>query len=650
MEPTEPTPQDTRFASRRLLVRVALALLALALLWTATAWIVPGIVRTQAQRAATEQLGRRLSLGRITFNPWTLELTIADIAIAGATEAAPPQLAIQRVHVDLAFTSVLHRAPVVDALDIDAPMVRLTRTAEGHYDVDDVLAHLAARPASPGVEPARFAVHNIVVRGGGADFTDMPVQAVHRVRQLELAIPFLSSLPAEREVKVEPHLAFVLDGSRFDSAASATPFADSGRGEAHLKLERFDILPYLGYLPKSLPVRLQTATLSADLRVAFEQRPRQSLNVSGTVEIAAIKVADVASAEMLQAGSVKVAIDSLRPLEGLVRLHRIDVDAPHVLAVRNAVGRVNLLLAAEEPSGETVAVARVPLPTTAASAAASSAALAASGAARGAAGGAPRWSLSLAELSIRAGQLDWRDARTVPAAVLALTDFSLDAKAIAWPLDAPVVFQGAGVLAAATERGKFAFSGQGNAAGAAVKLGIDALPLTLARPYLRGLLVPPLTGDLSADLAIEWQPSASAPQLKVEAQRLAVAGLALGEERAPEVAAELIELTDARIDAPGRTASIGRLVLTAPRLRADRDRDGRWGFERWLREAAPVWVTTAITSHRPAPGGDVTRSGKQTTAPAGARTRTGVKQPRPRWRRPHWRARWLRWPPGDSRS
>ncbi len=375
------------------------------------------------------------------------------------------------------------------------------------------------------------------------------------LRDFELGVPFLSALPSEREINVEPRLAFTLDGSRFDSAAVATPFAEHGAGTVKIRLDRFDVGPWLGYLPPSLPVRLQSGLVSADLSLAFEQRPKLSLRLQGDVGVADLKVADADAGDLLQAGSVKVRIDDLRPLERTAKVARIDIDAPHVLGVRNAAGKVNLLLAAETPSGGAVPVARVPLPTTAASAAStarpssSRPASAASGAAAGAP--APGWKASLAALSIRAGQLDWRDATTSPPAALAVQDFSFDAQAIAWPLEAPVVFKGEGVVGAAKDQGKLAFSGEGNAAGATVKIGLDDLPLVVARPYLQGLLRPPLAGALSADLTLDWKPGDGAPQLRVDARRIAVARLLLGDPKTPELAAEQIELLDARVDTVG---------------------------------------------------------------------------------------------------
>ncbi len=364
---------------------------------------------------------------------------------------------------------------------------------------------------------------------------------------------------------------------------------------------------------RGLPLRLQSGLVSADLSLAFEQRPRLSLRLAGEVGVADLKLADAESRDLLQVGSVKLRIEELRPLERIARLARIDIEAPHVLGVRNAAGKVNLLLAAAPPSGGALPVARVPLPTTAASAASAAgsargtAATAASGTARAApaAGG----KASLAALSIRAGQLDWRDATTSPEAALAVQDFSFDAQAIAWPLEAPVVFKGEGVVGAAGDRGKLAFSGQGNAAGATLKIGLDDVPLAVARPYLRSLLRPPLAGALSTDLTLDWKPGGGVPQLRVDARRIAVAGLLLGDPKTPELAAEQIEMFDAHVDTVARSAAIAKLALQAPRLRLARDADGRWNAASWQGETAPG-STAAIASAPP--------SGVAPIAPASA--------------------------------
>jgi uncharacterized protein involved in outer membrane biogenesis len=583
MEPSEQAfPPARRLMSWRW-ARLSLAvLIVLALLWSAAWFYVPPLVESQAKKAVMQKLGRRLSLGRVAFNPWTLELTIDDLALAGAAGGAPPLLQVKRIHANAAIMSLFHLAPVIDNLDVDAPMLRLTRLADGSYDIDDLLRRTTASP--PSAQLARFAVHNIVVRAGAVDFVDMPTQATRRIRDLELGIPFLSTLPSEREINVEPHLAFSLDGNHFDSAAATAPWSEQGKGEARVHLDHFDIAPYLVYLPKSMPARPQSALVTADLLLDFERHPKLSLRVSGTIEVGGIKVVDAASQELLEAGGIKIAVAELRPLEYVAHLSRVEVDGPHVLAERSANGRVNLMLAAKESDEGPKAVMRVPLPTTAASDAAS--APSASQPARPAAPTSP-WKVTLAALAIHAGELDWRDVTTTPNAALALTEFSFDAQSISWPVDAPVVFKGEGVIGTQTEHGKMTFSGQGNGAGATLQVGLDALPLAAAGPYARAQLELPFAGTLSADLGIEWKPTPAGPQLKVDARRVALSGLVLGEAKAPEFGLEQIELLDAHVDTGARSASIGQVALHAPRLLLIRDKEGSWNFMHWHRTAAP---------------------------------------------------------------
>ncbi len=72
----EPAPaRIRRIGSTTTWLRVGLAVLAVVVLWSAAWFYVPPIVAAQAEKAALRELGRRLSVGRVTFNPWTLELT-----------------------------------------------------------------------------------------------------------------------------------------------------------------------------------------------------------------------------------------------------------------------------------------------------------------------------------------------------------------------------------------------------------------------------------------------------------------------------------------------------------------------------------------------------------------------------------------------
>ena len=65
-------------------------------------WGVPALMKWAAEGPATEALGRKVSIEKAEFNPWTLEATVHNIAMADQA-GANPALSIGRVYVNTAF-------------------------------------------------------------------------------------------------------------------------------------------------------------------------------------------------------------------------------------------------------------------------------------------------------------------------------------------------------------------------------------------------------------------------------------------------------------------------------------------------------------------------------------------------------------------
>jgi uncharacterized protein involved in outer membrane biogenesis len=180
---------------------------ALLLLW-AVAWLaVPPIVKSQAEQRLTSLLGREVHIGKIGFSPWSLQLTLEQLSVASAAGGtSPPQLSVARLMANADMRSLLRLAPVIEALEIDTPVVRVARIADGRYDFDDIALRFAKAPAEPkkSDQPARFALYNLRLQGGAVEFDDRPVKRVHRLQDLQIALPFLSNLPDDVAVDVLP--------------------------------------------------------------------------------------------------------------------------------------------------------------------------------------------------------------------------------------------------------------------------------------------------------------------------------------------------------------------------------------------------------------------------------------------------------------
>ena len=528
------------------------------------AWLaVPPIAKIQIQKIASEKLGRKVTVGKIDFKPWTLEFTVDDLSIATA-DGSEPQVHVARLYADAELESVLRLAPVIDAVRIEAPVVKLTHLADGKYDIDDILAKLASAPAQPNSDPPRFAVYNIAISGGSVDFDDETIKRTQTLRDLVLNVPFLSNLPSKREIKTEPKLSFVLNGSKFDSAAFSTPFAANRKTAAQLQFKGLDLAPYLGYIPSGLPVKLQAGTLDADLSIDFEQAATAGLKLSGTIEAHGTKLVDGKDRDLLGFESLKVELADVRPLDRMVHLSDVTLTAPRLMVARDASGQLNLL-ATDPAKGAAEQVAP---------------SVVATGAAARTDAPALGWTVQVDKVALNGGNLGWRDATTQPAATIDATELAIQATAVTWPMAKAAPFNASMTVAGAHLK----FKGDATDKAATVQADVDALPLSLAAPYLAQSLEPTVDGKLSGQIEVAW----AKPELKFKAFRLALDGLALTQGKTAVASVGRFELTDAQVDMTKHTLAIASVAATNPNVVVERDNQKRWMFERWLKVSTKV--------------------------------------------------------------
>ena len=562
----------------------------------ALAWVgVPPLLKSQVERRVSEALGRPVQVGRIDFKPWTLELTVEQLAIGAAPGAPSPEplLKIARLHANADLRSVLNLAPVLTALEIDQPEVRLTRTAEGHYDIDDLIARFSApTPAQPDAKPAQFALYNVQLRGGQVTFDDQPLQRQHVLNGLTLAVPFLSNLPSQIDIEVTPRLAFTLDGTAFDSAAKAKPFTAARTTEAQFKLAPFDLAPWLGYWPDALPVKLQKGALQTDLALHFDTPATgaPNLRLTGTFGARDLVLTDRAGGALVGWDALDVALRDVQPLARQITLGAVALDGLTLDVSRDAQGRLSL----QQLAGPAEAA---PAPAAAASSAAAPA--------------APEWQVKVEAVSLQNTRVHWRDATTQPAAALTLAGLDLETGAVQWPLAAPVTLKlsttlhggGANASADSTAQGKLTAQGEAGDRGAKVDLQIERLALAALQPYLNATLKPQLSGALSASGQLRWAAAADQQpaQLQLDLKQATVDALQLADRSAgPAALASLgkLQIDDATIDLNAHTVTLARVQLGRLDTRVARDAKGEWNVLQWLvpqppsPPAAPPWQVT----------------------------------------------------------
>lgn len=526
MNPTTRSP--ARIALWTIAALSALATLLLLIVTLA----LPGWVTGRGAALTSEALGRPVIIEEASFQPWRLALIVEGLTIAGAKAGQPPLFKLRKMDAALSLRSLLRGHAVVESLSLTRPELRLARLDEGRYDIDDLIQRFAAKPGAPDETEPEFAIYNIELSDGQILFDDRPVQRQHELAGLHLALPFVSTLPADIKVKVLPHLSGRLNGVAFDSRAEALPFAEDASARLSFKLAGLDLAPLAAYVPASAPVRLGGGKLDIDLAVDFAERSRQP---SGVKLSGHIQLHDLALA--------------LPDGQALLGFKRLSLPLADVQPLRRQLGLGQILL--ESPDAW-----QRPLP-------------AGQGGASGPA--AAPWHVSVAGVEIKDGRFNVDKD-------LALEAIQVKLGAAAWPIKSPTR------LDASLRLGDATLSAQATLSRELLEADAELTGLALER--LSTWLPLPVGTKLAAAVSTKAGLRLKDPladgavnrlQMTLANARMADVRLAL--PGAPKLLTLVsVQLDKASIEPSARAVALGSLTLDTPRAQLARERDGRLNF------------------------------------------------------------------------
>lgn len=556
-------PLASLITSRPWLRRLLAGLGALLLLVLLAMWLLPRWVAGSGMQLASQTLGRPVSVETVRLQPWRLALVLQGLRIGGATPAEPALLEVGEIDAALSLRSLWHRSLVLESLSVQRPLLRLSRLAEGRYDIDDLIQHLsqptaAAKPETS--ETPDFALYNLRLAEGQVLLDDRPYQHQHKLEALQLDLPFLSALDSDVAVHVQPRLAGRLNGKTFDLGGDALPFAERREAALELKLQDLDLQPYLAYWPRALPLKPLQGRLQADLRLSFAQAPGKpsELSLGGRLSLLDAVLAHGAQADWLAWRELSLGLKSLQPLKRELQIDSLRWVGPRLQLQRDAAGRLGL------PAFDT------PAPGAASATSSKS---------------APAWRLSLARLNLEDAGLDWQDQRA--GAALRLQPLGLEIKQLSWPLQGQAALQlQASLQAGGKAAGPSASlnaQGQLSAEALTLEAGWQDLALAWFSPYLQAELPLALQGRLAGKASLKLaEPLAARAESRLQAglqalrlDQLQLQQIGPGGRREPLASLDSLSLDEASLSLDKRQLLLGQLNLREPRLQLRRAADGR---------------------------------------------------------------------------
>lgn len=369
---------------------------------------VPYVARTVLERFGSTELGRTVAVQDIRFNPWTWRFELEGLSVK-SQEGAGYFLTLDELAVDASGATLTNMAPVIEEVTVKGLHGTLTWSDENlkeaeKYESKDAPAETAADSALPA-----FAVYNVNVSDTSLRFVDKTRGIDQKIEDLTLALPFVSTLPAERESIVTPKLSLKLNGTPIVATGSTRPFGQSLEAQLHLNVSKLDVVPLLQLVPalRTAPAHLQKGLLTSDLSLVFRNptggNPAQLL-VSGKVGLDDVLVEQRVAGKnalLLSAKSLTVDAKEIDPIGQRIDINTVAIESPKAnLTMGDGV------LAATAASSNEVA----PKEAASQSAGASSA----------------PWAWSLGTLSVRNGTITWHDGKVRPAVNMTVSNLKAD--------------------------------------------------------------------------------------------------------------------------------------------------------------------------------------------------------------------------------
>lgn len=369
---------------------------------------VPYVARTVLERFGSTELGRTVAVQDIRFNPWTWRFELEGLSVK-SQEGAGYFLTLDELAVDASGATLTNMAPVIEEVTVKGLHGTLTWSDENlkeaeKYESNDAPADAAADSTLPA-----FAVYNVNVSDTSLRFVDKTRGIDQKIEDLTLALPFVSTLPAERESIVTPKLSLKLNGTPIVATGSTRPFGQSLEAQLRLNVSKLDVVPLLQLVPalRTAPAHLDKGLLTSDLSLVFRNptggNPAQLL-VSGKVALDDVLVEQRVAGKdalLLSAKSLTVDAKEIDPIGQRIDINTVAIESP----------KANLTM------GDGVLAATASAPDAAAPKDAASQSAGASSA---------PWAWSLGTLSVRNGTITWHDGKVSPAVNMTVSNLKAD--------------------------------------------------------------------------------------------------------------------------------------------------------------------------------------------------------------------------------
>ncbi|WP_419784417.1 DUF748 domain-containing protein [Maridesulfovibrio sp.] len=298
--------------------------------------LIPFTIKKVALSQLPPLLNRPVQLEKVEFNPFSLNLSVYGFEI-GKKEGEGSLFAFKQFDLNLDSFSIFRLSLILDEINLVEPLVDLS-IFRGGSSISDLIPEGDVEEDGLEETPKEkkdlfpFIIRDLIVSNGTFKLHDKVRDVNHVVSDIELFIPFTSSLLRDNAKKVQPSLEMIINGTPFALTGHTLPFNQSMKTQFDFSIKDAQLAEYWPYLPIYKTTELKSGSLSTNLVLAFERGdallPR--VTISGKASVSNFNLAALKGPSLLKFKELAVDVDEMRILQRLVKISSIRLDDPYL--------------------------------------------------------------------------------------------------------------------------------------------------------------------------------------------------------------------------------------------------------------------------------------------------------------------------------
>jgi hypothetical protein len=328
-------------------------------------FVVPPILKSVLTKKLSEKLHRPVAIRQIKVNPFVLSVTVRGLLIKERNDRNA-FVSFDELYLNFQSISILKKGLILSEIKVNKPYVKIVRNEDGSYNFSDLLESkpLESKPKKEEKNP-RFSLNNVQILNGSVDFFDGPKHTTHKLRDMNIKIPFISSLPYYADIYLQPSFEAKVNDTPVSFKGETKPFKDSLETHLDINVKDLDIPFYMAYSPFKTPFKMLSGFLDINTGVSYIQyrdRPPY-LNVTGNVAFKKVKIVDLKANPLVSLPASEISFAPSDLIAKKIHLANVMIQSPELKISRDRSAKINLLdfLPEKQPGGKPPAKETTPL-------------------------------------------------------------------------------------------------------------------------------------------------------------------------------------------------------------------------------------------------------------------------------------------------